>query len=296
MCTYRSPAPSAAITALGRIGGWQATKWGYDPTTTVTLTSAGGTAKYPKGRKVILPRIFAHRDTGHTECPGDGLYGQLKSIRSAAAKNTTPRYTTRGAIGAYYQANRSRTGAPEMNERSIPGGAYQRFEKGSVHWSRATGAHFTYRGSPIQRKWGAEKYERGPLGYPASEQSRLRYRAQTDYQRFSGGSIVSNKATGTRFMRGAIEKKWKSLGWERSYLKLPVADERPLRSPSGAYQTFEGGSIHWSKATGAHATKGAIRKAWGRQKYERGRLGFPKRDEYKWKGKVRQDFQGGYST
>ncbi|QIN28632.1 LGFP repeat-containing protein [Brevibacterium luteolum] len=40
----------------------------------------------------------------------------------------------------------------------------------------------------------------------------------------------------------------------------------------------------------------AIRTAWGKQKWERGRLGFPKTDEYEWKGKVRQDFQGGYIT
>lgn len=76
MGTYRSPAPSAAIDALGRVGAWQASLWNYDPTTKLTLTSGGGgSAKYSKGQKVSLPRIFGHRDTSATECPGAGLYG-----------------------------------------------------------------------------------------------------------------------------------------------------------------------------------------------------------------------------
>lgn len=298
MGTYSSPAPSAAIEALGRVGAWQAATWGYDPKGSVTLTSQGGTAKYKKGTQVRLPRIFAHRDTGYTECPGNGLYGQMAAIRSSAAKQLPSMYTVRGAIGTYYSKHKATTGAPLMDERQLysPRGAYQRFANGSVHWSSSTGAHFTHRNGKIQRKWAEQKYERGPLGYPATDQTRLRYRSQADYQRFQGGSIVSHPATGTHSMVGAIRSKWKALGWERSYLRLPTTDERQLTSPRGAYQHFEGGSIHWSKATGAHATTGAIRTAWSKQKWERGRLGFPKTDEYAWKGKVRQDFQGGYIT
>lgn len=93
MGTYSSPAPKAAIDALGRLGAWQAATWGYDPKSSVTLTSQGGDAKYRKGQKVTLPRIFAHRDTGYTECPGNGLYGQMAAIRSSAAKQLESIYT-----------------------------------------------------------------------------------------------------------------------------------------------------------------------------------------------------------
>jgi uncharacterized protein with LGFP repeats len=43
----------------------------------------------------------------------------------------------------------------------------------------------------------------------------------------------------------------------------------------GCGQQFQGGSVYWSPATGAHATSGAIRTAWMAQGWERGTLGFP---------------------
>ncbi|MFB9777628.1 LGFP repeat-containing protein [Brevibacterium otitidis] len=140
-----------------------------------------------------------------------------------------------------------------MNERKLtaPAGAYQRFANGSVHWSRSSGAHFTRRDGQIQRKWASQKYERGPLGYPTSDQVRMRHRAQADYQNFQGGTIVTHPDTGTHTMGGAIRNTWRGLGWERSDLRLPTTDERPLTSPRGAYQHFQGGYITWTRSQGA---------------------------------------------
>ncbi|GAP53986.1 conserved hypothetical protein, partial [Arthrobacter sp. Hiyo6] len=42
---------------------------------------------------------------------------------------------------------------------------------------------------------------------------------------------------------------------------------------------FQGGVIHWSPATGAHITKGAIDAAWAGLNWENGFLGYPTSNE-----------------
>jgi GH25 family lysozyme M1 (1,4-beta-N-acetylmuramidase) len=63
----------------------------------------------------------------------------------------------------------------------------------------------------------------------------------------------------------------------------------------GCYQIFEGGVIHWSPATGAHITDGAINTAWAAQGWENGGLGYPTSNEIGGlkDGGVYQNFQGG---
>jgi uncharacterized protein with LGFP repeats len=62
----------------------------------------------------------------------------------------------------------------------------------------------------------------------------------------------------------------------------------------GCYQPFQGGSIHWSPATGAQATNGAIRARWGQLGWENGFLGYPAAAaQVLPNGDVSQRFQGG---
>ena len=186
-------------------------------------------------------------------------------------------------------------GDPQRNLGSglKSGGSFQKFDKGSIHHSKKTGAHFTEANSPIQKKWAAQKYENGELGYPSSDPLTFKYEKGTDYQNFEGGMVTADPQAGTHIMKGNIQKKWKSMGWERSAAKLPRTDEKKLSG--GAFQHFEGGSIHWSPKTGAHFTKAgsAIQRAWADQKWEKGALGYPTSDEYKSDGKIWQDFEGG---
>ena len=74
----------------------------------------------------------------------------------------------------------------------------------------------------------------------------------------------------------------------------PTSDENYNLRDGGVYQTYQGGAIYWSPATGAHISTGGIRTAWGRLGYENGRLGYPTSDEYAISGGVRQTYQGGY--
>jgi hypothetical protein len=93
------------------------------------------------------------------------------------------------------------------------------------------------------------------------------------YNHFQGGSIYWSVQTGAWEVHGGIRDRWAALRWESGVLGFPVSNENPLAG--GAFSLFQGGSIYWSKATGAHDVRGSIRARWGTLAYENGRLGYP---------------------
>lgn len=86
-------------------------------------------------------------------------------------------------------------GYPISNELpTAPGhpGAFNVFERGSIYWSPATGAH-EIRGA-IRDHWAAQGYETGPLGFPTSDEVSVSVgRGQT----FQGGTLRWASATNT---------------------------------------------------------------------------------------------------
>ncbi|WP_419997360.1 FG-GAP-like repeat-containing protein [Streptomyces boninensis] len=79
--------PSRAVhDAIARIAAWRLGQFGYDPESSVKLTSGASDpgSKYQEGQSVTLPRIFRHQDTFKTECPGAKLAPQIGLIRSLA--------------------------------------------------------------------------------------------------------------------------------------------------------------------------------------------------------------------
>ena len=92
---------------------------------------------------------------------------------------------------------------------------------------------------------------------------------------------------------GLIRDKWGELGYDGGSLGYPTTRERPTRVP-GRFNHFQGGSVYWSTATGAHSVWGEIRDSWAISDWEAGPLGFPTSDEYDYNGGKRQDFQGGH--
>lgn len=110
---------------------------------------------------------------------------------------------------------------------------------------------------------------------------------------FQGGVIYWSRATGAHISAGAIRGAWGAQGYENGGLGYPTSNEIP--GPSGGVaQSYQGGVIYWSQATGAHISSGAIRRAWGGQGYERGRLGYPTSNEYSTgSSSVAQNYQGG---
>ncbi|WP_037886938.1 FG-GAP-like repeat-containing protein [Streptomyces viridochromogenes] len=86
---FESAQPSrAGMDAISRVIAWKFGMYGIDPTGKVTLTSGVDQGysgnKIPKGQSITLPRVFGHRDTNATACPGANLYPKLSRIAQVA--------------------------------------------------------------------------------------------------------------------------------------------------------------------------------------------------------------------
>ncbi len=86
---FETAKPSrAALDAIARIVAWKFGMYGIDPTGKVTLVSGSDQGvdgnKIPKGQSITLSRVFGHRDTNYTACPGANLYPKLGLIAQLA--------------------------------------------------------------------------------------------------------------------------------------------------------------------------------------------------------------------
>ena len=99
------------------------------------------------------------------------------------------------------------------------------------------------------------------------------------FQHFQGGSIYYSPGIGAHEVHGSIRDKWKSLGWEKSFLGYPQTDTTVAPDQVGHFAHFQGGSIYTSPKTGTHEVHGAIRDKWESLDWERGYLGYPTTDE-----------------
>ncbi len=201
-----------------------------------------------------------------------------------------------GAIADHYQTLGGPSGflgAPTTDEVTTPNGVgrYNHFEhNGSIYWSPGSGAWSIH--GAIRAEWAALNWEAGPLGFPITDEQGTP-NGLARYNHLQGGSIYWSPNTGAHETQGAIEASWQSLGWEAGFLGLPVTDETETPNGAGRYNHFQGGSVYWSPANGAHEGHGAIRDAWARQGWEAGGLGFPTTDEYAVPGGRASSFQGG---
>lgn len=73
----------------------------------------------------------------------------------------------------------------------------------------------------------------------------------------------------------AIQARWVSLGGETGWLGAVASTVFCELRDRGCVQRYEHGAIHWSSATGAHATTAAIATKWAALNWESGRLGYP---------------------
>ena len=155
-------------------------------------------------------------------------------------------------------------------------GRYRHYQGGSIYWSPATRAHEVH--GAIRGKWSSLGWERSFLGYPLTDETRTPDGVGR-FNHFQGGSIYWTPGTGAHEVHGAIRGKWSSLGWERSFLGYPLTDESTTPDGVGRYNHFQGGSVYWTPATGAHEVHGAIRGKWSSLGWERSFLGYPLTDE-----------------
>ena len=93
--------PKAQVDALVKLLAWRLDVAHVDPLSTVVYTS-GGNAKFRAGKLVTLRAISGHRDTGPSECPGNGAYALLPAIAQRVALTGLPKLyapTVAGALG-----------------------------------------------------------------------------------------------------------------------------------------------------------------------------------------------------
>jgi uncharacterized protein YkwD len=145
--------------------------------------------------------------------------------------------------------------------------------------------------TPIAAK--AARYN-GSIGAPTTREiSGLR--SGGSYQCYSLGCILYSPASGAHLTTGAIRGKWAATGFENGALGYPTSDEVSGLRNGGVYQNYQGGSILWSPASGAHLSVGGIRNVWARTGFESGVLRYPVTDEVAGlrDGGVYQNYQGG---
>lgn len=184
-----------------------------------------------------------------------------------------------GAIEAKWLALGGPTGflsRPLTDELGTPvrQGRFTHFERGSVYWSPATGAHEVH--GAVLARWAALGWENG-LGFPLTDEL-----GTPDglgrFNHFEGGSIYWSAATGAQEVHGAIGQVWAAQGWETGELGFPTTDELGTPDGLGRFNHFQGGSVYWTARTGARTLVGPIREAWARLGWETSVLGYPVSD------------------
>ncbi|KAA8818946.1 hypothetical protein CSQ85_06935 [Bifidobacterium rousetti] len=169
-------------------------------------------------------------------------------------------------------------------------GYWQDFAGGRVYWSPNGGVHLVK--GDFLKKYAALGYDAGALGYPTSDEQKLN-RAGGISQVFEHGQIHWSPKTGAHATRGAILDYWKSQNWENGWLGYPTGDQLDGLRDGGSSQTFQGGTVFWSDATGAHGVTGGILNSYAARRYEGGDLGYPTDEEHDWGQGRAQDFQHG---
>lgn len=186
-------------------------------------------------------------------------------------------------------SEKGKLGYPTGPETALAnGGVYQSFQGGAIYWSAATGTHLNM--GSVRAAYAATGYEQGFLGMPTSGEVGIKEGGV--YQSFQGGAIYWSPTTGAHANSGGIRTAYANTGWENGRLGYPTTGEIRIKD-GGSYQSFQGGTIYWSAATGPQINAGRIREAYASQGWENGRLGFPTTGEYPVPGGTEQSFQGG---
>jgi hypothetical protein len=174
-------------------------------------------------------------------------------------------------------------------------GTYREYKGGaSIYYTPATGAHLIY--GYIRDKWIALGREKGPNGYPTSDETDASS-GQGRLSQFQQGAIVWKRGTAEAFtVYGAIYIKWGTLQYDKGPLGFPLTDEAAAAGNSGRFNDFEHGAIYYNGALGTHAVRSPILEAWTVADREKGLLKLPVSDTpaaADAQGSITQKFQGG---
>lgn len=183
-------------------------------------------------------------------------------------------------------------GNPVGPARTDTRGAMSReYERARIYWSKETGVAAVYGG--ILQLYAAMGYEKSVLGLPTSDETDRAVKGSRG-NTFQNGLILWSPSTSAQVVYGAIASKYVALGAEKSPLGLPRTGEIAGPFPGSRLNSFQGGAILWSAATGAHDIQGGMAQRYYNVAVVQ-TLGLPTSSERPAKraGVVVQDFQRG---
>ena len=249
------PFSSATQSTVTKLVAWEADRSLIDPTSTVTLTSAGN-SKFDPGEEVTLPRTIGHRDLSLTGCPGDTAYRtQLPTIRTNAGTiwrdgqwdplpaDPAAETYTRPASSTFDMAGRGFGHGIGMSQWGAYGAATK-----SLTWQQILGFYYpgtsrTTQGDPSLRIWLSA------VGTTGTQFSKVSGLSVSDGRRTSSLSstyrwrIVPEGSTVT--LQANSGAGWfPATNWRASTLPLTVS--RPSASavrvllPSGTQREYSG--------------------------------------------------------
>jgi len=226
----------------------------------------GGYLGYPTTDLTTTPDGRAQ----YTHFTGGSIYW---SAATGAHVMGGPVYTRWAATGW----ENSPLGLPTTDLAVLPDrvGLFQHFQQGSIYYTPTTGARVVL--TPLRSAWAATGWERGPLGYPVSDQAASPGgTGQTVV--FQGGSVQWSQATGARVLSGAVQTAWTAAGSDAGLLGLPVSSVATTPDGTAQYAHFQGGSVYSTASFGTRVLPTAIRNGWAASGWENGPLGYPTGD------------------
>ncbi len=241
--------PQAALESVGKFLGWRLGKADLDPKGQTTMTSEGTDFTFVgQGQTVDLPVIFAHRDVGNTECPGDAAYAKMGEIRNIAAANVGGGNNGEQVVTAPSEStpndstpDEATPSSPGTNASSTVGQNIPALVDELVRLANS---------NPIAQKWMATGGETGILGTPVS--GLVQVKGGGEAAQFANGSIFTSLAGQAVAVIGKIFEQFMALGGENGDLGLPITDEYQI--PDGLQTDFENGSLIFNELTGIVTT------------------------------------------
>ncbi|MBJ8346269.1 N-acetylmuramoyl-L-alanine amidase [Antrihabitans sp. YC2-6] len=278
MGNFEEEAPTnATLEAIGKFIGWRLKIAGIDPLSETTMYSEGTEfTPYAEGEEVDLPVIFAHRDVGNTECPGDAAYAELDTIREIAeATSNGETATLAGDSGESGQSQPIDPGtsapadalpateppadeppATELQVDVVPAEpapavippVESRPEPATNEDLRRLVTEMVRLGvnHPISDKWLADGGENSNVGTPLTPISRAK--DGFEFVKFTNGFIYTAPGGKVVTVLGKIMQQFVATGLDSGLLGLPLTDEFPV--PEGMRADFELGYMVFNKATG----------------------------------------------
>ena len=245
------PAAPKPIAVPGPIGAkWQAMK------------GAAGVLGAPRTSQ------FCGGGLCHQIFRGGNIYWTAKTGAHPVLRNsghTGPAWYAGGTLPTF--------GYPTTDEVAAPGGTIQRFATGRILAWIPKGVYQVRGTGGVGRYWIALGAEKG-LGLPINREF-CGLKGGGCAQAFAKGNIYWSPATGARIVTGVINQRWRADAGHNGALGYPVANQVCGQPAGGCLQRFQGGTIYWSPATGAWASRGVIGTKYASMGASRSSLGYP---------------------